>query len=266
MIRDTTDLKGDDFWKAVSLKTEEVTRLTQPMWDHFDRSVNLTSPNILLRSGLAFRAPREAMLNVSIRARDSLSKGEKAKFARSWASVFSSVLMARLIKLGAKVFFGAILGILIRGRVPKREKEFSDFVSDIAKDAVNILPFGELVNPAIDVAIKGKTLRQAEFNNLLGDFVLTSAKVTVDATKAAKQAVEGESEKAKENLGKAIGGIIQTAAEVKGLPFTGPRDIIRPALKEEKKTFGRKRKAKTRTTRTRPTRQRPKRTFGRRKR
>ncbi len=257
-IRDTTNLKGDAFWEAVSLETERVTRFTQPMWDHFDRSVNLTSPNILLRSGLAFRAPREAMLNTAIRGRDALTKGEKAKFARSWGSVFSSIVMARLIKLATKFVTVGLLSFLIRGRFPKREKEFSDFAADIAKDAVNIVPFGEIINPAVDVAIKGKTLREAEFNNLLGDFVTTAAKIAVDGTKAIVQAVDGDTKKAKESLGKAVGGTIQTAAEIKGLPFTDPRDVIKPALKEEPAgTFGRTRTTRTRTTRTRKTR-----TFG----
>jgi hypothetical protein len=155
------------------------------------------------------------------------------------------------------------VAFLIKGRFPKREKEFSDFVADIGKDAVNILPFGEIINPAVDVAIKGKALREAEFNNLLGDFVLTAANVAVDGTKAAKQAADGDTEKAKKSLKKATIGTIQTIAEVKGLPFTGPRDVIKPALKEPKKTdtFGRTRKERTRPTRTRKTR-----TFGRRRR
>lgn len=262
MIRDTTNLKGDAFWKAVSLKTEEITRLTQPMWDHLDRSVNLTSPNILLRAGLAFRAPREAMLNVAIRGRDALSKGEKAKFVRSWSSVFSSILMARFIKLGVKIGTVGLVSFLIRGRVPRREKEFSDFVADIAKDTINIIPFGEIINPAVDVAIKGKTWREAELNNLLGDFVTTAAKVVIDGTKSVKFAIDGDTEKAKKSLGKALSGTIQTIAEVKGLPFTGPRDIIRPALKEDEVTGAFGRTTITRTTRTRTTRTRQIRTFG----
>ncbi len=86
--------------------------------------------------------------------------------------------------------------------------------------------------------------------------------------KAVKFAIDGDTEKAKESLKRAVTGTIQTIAEVKGLPFTGPRDIIRPALKEPKKTdtFGRTRKTRTRTTRTRKIRTRKTRTFGRRKR
>lgn len=258
MIRDTTNLKGDAFWEAVSLETERVTRFTQPMWDHFDRSVNLTSPNILLRSGLAFRAPREAMLNAAIRGRDALAKGEKANFARAWGSVFSSAVMARLIKLATKAVTVGILGFLIRGRIPKREKDFSDFVTAITKDIISLIPFGEIVNPAIDVAITGKSFREAQFNNLLGDFVKTAATVAVDGTRAARQAADGEPGKAKESLKRAVSGTIQTIAEVKGIAFTGPRDVIRPALKDQPATFGRTRK--TRTTQTRTVRTRTERT------
>ncbi len=262
-IRDTTNLQGDAFWEAVSLETERVTRLTQPMFDHFARSVILTSPNVLLRSGTAFRAPREAMLNVSVRANDLFAKGEKVKAARSWGAVFSSVVMARLIKLGITAGTTALIGFFIRGRVPKREKEFSDFVADVTNDAISIVPFAEIIRPAVNIALGKKGFNEVKLNNLLVDFTVTAGKVAVDGTKAVKFAIDGDTNKAKESLKRAVTGTIQTAAEVKGLPFTGPRDIIKPALKKEKKTetFGRTRKTRTRTTRTRKTR-----TFGRRRR
>lgn len=263
--KDTTNLKGDEFWNAVSLETERVVRLTQPMWDHFARSVLLTNPNFFLRATIPFRAPREAMLNVSIRGNDSLGKGDKKKWAKSAGAVASSLVMARLIKLGVGALSTAILGFFIKGRVPERKKDLSDFATDITNDAVSLVPFiGDIIAPAIEFAIEGKTFREVGFNNLLGDFAKTAGTVAFDGTKSAIQFADGDTKKAGESFKKALVGTIQTAAEFKGLPFTGPRDIIRPALKEEPAgTFGRTTKTRTQPTRTKQVRTKPTRTFGR---
>ena len=263
-IKDTTNLQGDAFWEAVSLETERVVRLTQPMWDHFARSVLLTNPNFFLRSIIPFRAPREAMLNVQIRGNDSLAKGDKKQWAKSAGAVSSSLVMARLIKLGIGTITTAILGTLFRGRIPKRRKDVSDFATDLTNDAVGLVPFvGDVVAPAIEFAIEGKTFREVELKSLLGNFVKTAGTVAFDATKAAIQFAKGDTKKAGENFRRALVGAVQVELERRGLPFTGPRDVIKPALKKEKKTdtFGRTRKTRARTTRTRKTR-----TFGRRKR
>ena len=265
-IKDTTNLKGDEFWKAVSLETERVTRLTQPMWDHFARSVLLTNPNFFLRATIPFRAPREAMLGVTVRGNDSLAKGDKKQWARSMGAVSSSLVMARLIKLGVGALSTAILGILFKGRIPEKRKDLSDFATDLTNDAVSLAPFiGDVVAPAIEFAIEGKTFREVGFNNLLGDFAKTAGTVAFDGTKAAIQFADGDTKKAGENFQKALVGTLQVELERRGLPFTGIRDVLKPVFKKEPagttETFGR-----TRKTRTRPTRTRKTRTFGRRRR
>lgn len=245
-VADTTDLKvgSDEFYREVARRTDDATRKTQPMWDMDERSVLSSSPNILLRAALMFRAAREQMLNRALVAADAVAKSpgkeSSIQLARTTVAVTASTVQVRLMKnaLRLSLLAGAtaILGAFGVKRHRKRIlalQTLEDLGRDVALDTLGHLPFGTEIAAATNTIVRSAqakpTFRRGNQTIIAGTFTLFVDSI-VSLISAHRKLQKGED--AGVQLTRGLTDLVDAAARGAGLPFGGPvgQLVIQPLL------------------------------------
>ncbi len=210
-VAGTTDLKpgSEEFWQEVKSREEDVVRFTQPMWDIDERSTLSSSSNILLRSPLAFRAAREAMLNQSVSSIDTaLKTGNVKQLINTTAVTTVSVATVRGMKMAlnktllvAATFILGFFGIKRRQKKILSKQVLDKFATDTAIDLLGNLPFGGQLGSAIRLGIDPKQWQEIRVDGVIGSTTKVIGEGIADVSNALrKNLVDGDTAKFQKNL------------------------------------------------------------------
>lgn len=257
-VKKTTDLTvgSDKYWNAVNDRTLFLVNRTQPTWEVFLRSNLLNTTNPFLRQGLMFRAPREKMYNIILRANDGVKNGvpnAKSNLLKAYAAVALSILLYRTMK---EYYWNGTKKIpewLGLKKTPTK-KEAANIPFDIAEkvlyDLPALAPFGDYLAKIIEVPVKtvqGKTVWRWTPQSPLTDIAELSTRGILaelaragvafpDRKKREGRFQSGEHKREVKwpiHLRRAGDAALELAGDLAGLPVTGPKPLIEPFLDEE---------------------------------
>ena len=232
-VRDFTGLdeNSDEFKTALKQRFEWVLRHTQPTWHPKDRSILGTSPNPLARSLTMFMSQREKLVMMVANANQRYAKSPKTtsdtkEVARTWGTV------------GANMAMFALFNFAWAALIHKRTKSFRDFLAQTASDTTGLFFFGRYIGEIIRVAnarAQGN-FAEASINTGPEQIVLQTIKAMTNYALAAEHFITGERYisgpnakelKWKTEIWVATEALWDAVAGITGLPFSGPREIIR---------------------------------------
>lgn len=264
-----TDIDSKAARYAAARRLEYVVRRSQPMFDMLDRSVSLSTANVLERSFFIFRTALEAQENIAIRAVDTYSKsgkklGDKRALTEDLGSVMASAFSVAVWKRGLRwaLATGATTALAAFGifkfKDPENDKMSERISKDTLKNIVRLNKFGKFAveigeRIADSLTGEGYNWNRNSFDNPILDVLQTGAEVPVAITRAIQDAglldefVEEVTSKAdeqfNEQLAKRIIRDVKNAMEtsfefgvrITGLPVLAPvQEFLRPLLVESK--------------------------------
>jgi len=249
------ELKGDDFWKAVATKTEEMVVHNQPSFTAASRSLlalDAKSGDVFAKVFTLFSSVRESIVNQWIMDDLTYRDGPKNAGARA------KLLRNKLILLTNFAFI-AMIGDLWYRAVKGFPKDKEPWASRIVRAAVSralgtVFFFGDIASAAWDASYatwKGLPIWKTGIrDNPLSEAVDDGITGIVEMEKGIKKQIQGKKARErlepKEHYWRGIEKLGRAAGVLFGLPIIGTTEIARLVKTGLKEEAVEKEKAKTR--------------------
>jgi hypothetical protein len=249
-------------------RLEFVVRRTQPMYDMLDRSVSLSSKNVLARSFFIFRTALEAQENIAMRAVDTYSKSpkklaDKRELTEDLGAVITSAFSVAVWKRGLKWAIGtgataalAAFGVF-KFKDPEEKNLYQTLRDDTAKNVVRMNKFGKFavdIGERIAAAVtEGYNWNRNSFENPILDVLGTGTEAIVSisqvisdaglhdefVTEVTSRADEEWNEETADRIAKHIRNALESSfdfgARITGTPIVAPvQEFVRPLIRDSK--------------------------------
>lgn len=223
---------GKDFDVLLKDRFEWMVRHTQPMWSQKDRSLISSSPNLALRTVTMFMSAREVITRM---ATNAITEYLNSKQTAADARVAGKALGAVMFNMVMFTLFNAAHKAITRKEPP----ELADLMTNLFSDIASLPFFGKYIGMAIKQIsgiVRGKPQRMRAGDSIFADMLEGMFTALSNYTLAATHLITGEKyergpnkgdEKWKNEVLVATDSLIEVIAQIEGIPYTGPADIVR---------------------------------------
>jgi hypothetical protein len=229
------DLKPDskEFWDAVDKKATDYWQQTCPSWDRWNRSMNSSDPTIGRQLFFMFRSYWEkacSVLNTAHLDYTYSDKGPEAKkkLAQSYGATMASIMA------------NAAVRALVGQYVWKQKRSLAQNVADIVTSPFQLMavagPYLQRATSSFIQLAAGQKLAPSFASNQslpLEMMSMAGASVT-DYAKAAGYWIDGEHDKAKKELEKAVMSSVMIGALTRGVPVYDIQRTYRAWIEQQK--------------------------------
>jgi hypothetical protein len=234
------DLKpgSPEYWDAVDKRATSYWQQTCPSWDRWNRSLNSSDPTIGRQLFFMFRSYWEkacSVLNTANLDYEYSDKGTDAK--KKWVQAYGATM--------ASIMANSAVRVLIGQYVWRQKRTLVQNVSDVVAAPFQLMAiagpyFQRAVSSFIQLAAKQKLAPSFSANQSLPLEIMSMAGASItDYAKAAGYWVEGEKDKAKKELEKAVISSAMIGALVRGVPVYDIQRTYRAWIEQTKKELDR---------------------------
>jgi len=220
-IADTTDLKGEEYYRRCGERFDEVIELTQVYDSVLTRSENMRSKSGLVKAATAFMAEPTTTLNMVVDALHNAKKDPK-QLARTMGAVLASILLNNLLK-----------AIVTAPRDKDEDRTWIEkYVKKLTegiKNDINPMGYIPLLSDVQDM-LDGYTV-EASYASTVSDLIEAVQKAykdpTVDSGVDAIAAISGVFGVPTKNLVRDVRGVLNTFVNTRPLDETTKRGLTK---------------------------------------